>query len=128
MIAWLALIILLWLKEYAPDVAGYNYLVAFGLPGSAMAITGCDVLYERQVRPFQQGHDAIHLKLLSSLVTLNLSLIFFIILYSLFLGNPEGLDWLGVVCLVPLYIAWCILLKPEEDDQCEPGNHEQVFE
>ena len=109
MVAWLALIILMWLKTYAPDVAGYNYLVALGLPGSAMAITGCDVMYERHVRPFQESHEGIHLKLMSSLVTLNLSIITFIILLSVFLGDPERLDWVGVICLVPLYIAWCII-------------------
>ena len=53
MAAWLALIILLWLKKYAPDIAGYNFIVALGIPGTVMAIAGCDLIYERQVRPFQ---------------------------------------------------------------------------
>ena len=109
MIAWLALIILLWLKKNVPDVASYNYLVAFGVPGSAMAITGCDVLYERHIRAFQDSNSGIHLKLSSSLVTLNLSLISLIIMFSLYLNSTNDLEWLGIVCLVPLYIGWCVI-------------------
>lgn len=106
MVFLLAQLILLYLKNnILPDSQSFTYLIAIGLPSSALITLGALFLYQKYVSKLNQSHPKAFNSLLALLVLFSISSICFVLLFSIYLQNPsENRELLGYA-LIPYYLA-----------------------
>jgi hypothetical protein len=95
----------------ATDSTGYGYysfLAAFGLPVSVICLSASDLLYEKYIAKFEQSHKVIYQKFLVMLVVMTASSILFVLMFSIYLSEPNSLPIFGILALLPYYVCWII--------------------
>ena len=89
----LAFLALSYAKTYlvtdAQAQASFSYLFSFGLPLSALIIVFSDIVYTRFLAKLQQSHTTVYNRLLATLVFVTISVVISLILFSIYLSDPE---------------------------------------
>ena len=107
-------ILMLFVKNYVVkdpySYSSYSYLVAFGLPMLIVCLAASDLIYEKYIAKFQSSHPMIYQKFLFLLVVMTISSISFVLMFSIFLSEPNSLKVFGILSIIPFYLCWLIMV------------------